>query len=88
MPRLITILVPKEGGMKIAMKLIGEIVLMEANLRKKVRDHMLRTHDTGLMNEGDMMERAGEYSVLEMARKQGGVNVGQAFEAADLVGKY
>lgn len=58
-----------------------------AKLRAKVKDHMLKTHDTGLMNEGDMMERAGNHSVLEMARKQGGFDIAQALEAADRVGK-
>ncbi len=56
-------------------------------LRIKLRDHILETYDTGLLNEGDMMERVGEISVYEMMRSAQGPHLESVLEAADLVGK-
>lgn len=54
-------------------------------LRAKMRDHMLETFDTGLLNEGDMMERAGNTSVYAMMRGVHGPDLVATLESANQV---
>jgi N-sulfoglucosamine sulfohydrolase len=59
-----------------------------SGLHEKLKEHMVKTHDTGLMNEGDMMVRAGGGSVYEMAHDSGKFNPAASLEAAELAGKF
>jgi N-sulfoglucosamine sulfohydrolase len=58
-----------------------------ADLHEILKEHMIKTHDTGLMNEGDMMVRAGEGSVYEMAHDSNRFSPVTVLEAAELAGK-
>ncbi len=58
-----------------------------SHLHEKLKDHLIKTRDTGLMNEGDMMVRAGDQSVYEMAHDPKLFNAKKILEAAELVGK-
>lgn len=57
------------------------------NLHRKLKNHLIKSHDTGLLNEGDMMVRAGGGSVYEMIQDTTVVNYPRILEAAELVGK-
>lgn len=58
------------------------------SLRENLHSWMIRHHDTGLLNEGEMMVRAeGEGSVYEMTRDTSQFAVTDVLEAAELVGK-
>lgn len=57
-----------------------------ATLRKKVREHIISTRDTGFMAEGDMMIMAENRSVYEMAQDVGHYAIENVLEAAELVG--
>ncbi len=57
-------------------------------LRKKLHEWMVKYRDTGLLNEGEMMIKAGgEGSVYEMARQQTEFPVPEILDAAELVGR-
>lgn len=58
-------------------------------MQQKLYDWMVRHHDTGLLNEGEMMLRAQEKggSVYEMARDSSSFATADILQAADLVGK-
>lgn len=60
-----------------------------ANLRENLNNWMLKHHDTGLFNEGEMMQRAkvSQISVFEMARNYKEQNFARILEAAQKVGK-
>ncbi|MCK5704325.1 MAG: sulfatase [Cyclobacteriaceae bacterium] len=58
-----------------------------SNLHENLKDHLIKTHDTGLMNEGDMMVRSGDRSVYEMTHDPALFSAEKALEAAELVGK-
>jgi N-sulfoglucosamine sulfohydrolase len=58
-----------------------------SGLHEKLKEHMVKTHDTGLMNEGDMMLRAGDGSIYEMAHDSGKFDPVSVLEAAELAGK-
>jgi uncharacterized sulfatase len=60
-----------------------------ANLSEKLNSWMLEHHDTGLFNEGEMMQRAkkSHTSVFEMARDCPDQDFARILEAAQKVGK-
>jgi N-sulfoglucosamine sulfohydrolase len=55
-------------------------------LHEALKKHVLDTHDTGLLNEGDMMSRADGGSVYEMMHNSD-LNLAKILNAAELVGK-
>ena len=57
-----------------------------ARLHEKLKQHLLNTHDTGLMNEGRMMVLSKNTSVYEMARNRSTFDVKKALDAAEQVG--
>ncbi|WP_245576564.1 sulfatase-like hydrolase/transferase [Flexithrix dorotheae] len=57
------------------------------SLKARLHQHIIETKDTGLMNEGDMMVRAGNQSVYEMTHDAALFNPEKILKAAELVGK-
>ncbi len=60
-----------------------------ANLSERLNSWMLKHHDTGLFNEGEMMQRAekSQTSVYEMARNCSDQKIAKILEAAQKVGR-
>ncbi|MCB0689579.1 MAG: hypothetical protein KDC53_23730, partial [Saprospiraceae bacterium] len=58
-----------------------------SELRQSLHNHMRDTYDTGLMNEGDMMERSGNSSAFEMAHNSKLFNREASLATAELTGK-
>ncbi len=56
-------------------------------LKVVLHNHIIKTCDTGLLNEGEMMSRAGEGSVFEMARDSRRFQPEVVLRAAEQVGK-
>ncbi|WP_299533837.1 sulfatase-like hydrolase/transferase [Ulvibacterium sp.] len=69
--------------------LIGETQYEEVKniLYKKVKDHIIKTSDTGFMAEGQMMISGENSSVYQMARDTSQYRPGYVLEVAELVGK-
>lgn len=57
-------------------------------LRNVLMDHLRKTRDSGLLNEGDMMERANQNaaSVYQLMHDESLIDVGPILEAANAVG--
>ncbi len=56
-------------------------------MRKALRDWMIRTRDTGLLPEPELVRRAAGGSPYDMARQPGAFDVERILEAAELVGR-
>ena len=77
---------PFEQANLIDEKGLEEVV---ANFRVRLTEWMLKHRDTGLFNEGEMMQRAhdNETSVYEMARNYSDAGFSKIIQAAQKVGK-
>ncbi|MFY0654883.1 MAG: sulfatase-like hydrolase/transferase [Cyclobacteriaceae bacterium] len=60
---------------------------IKSNLQSKLRQHLIETRDTGLMNEGDMMTRAEGHSVYEMTHDTKSFDPERILNAAEMVGR-